>query len=170
MAMETLPDADEAGAADDKLVAQISPLLIPPFNGTNTRKAKVTADVRCETSYALSPVGCTVMHTDTATAQRTARYALEDSIATKSHSMLTSYELSPVGCTSYIVVCTPVCTTLSLAAEGATAAEQRVVRYTLKDINATNFYSMLTSFGLSSVGCTSYCCMHTNIYCCSYGY
>ena len=60
----------EAGAADDKpeyrkLVVQISPLLIPPFNGTNTGKAKVTADVRCETSYALSHVGCTVMHTDT---------------------------------------------------------------------------------------------------------
>ena len=102
----------EAGAVDDKpeyrrLVAHLSPLLIPPFNGTNTRKEKVTADVRYETSYALSLVGCTVTLTDLATAQRTVRYALDDTIATKSHNMLISYGLSPVGCTSCTAVCTP---------------------------------------------------------------
>ena len=41
----------EAGAADDKpeyrkLVGQISPMLMPPYNGPNSRKAKVTADIR----------------------------------------------------------------------------------------------------------------------------
>ena len=49
----------EAGAADDKLeyrklVAQLSPMRIPPFNGTNTRKIRSTADVRYAAPYALS--------------------------------------------------------------------------------------------------------------------
>ena len=89
----------EAGAADDKddyrkLVAQLSPMLIPPFKGTNTRTKQVTADVRYATSYGLSPVGCTASHITVlmATAHLTARYALdaEGVVETSYYNMLTA--------------------------------------------------------------------------------
>ena len=145
-------------------MAQLSPLLIPPFNGTNTRKAKVTADVRYEISYALSPVRCTVTHSDMTNAQRTVRYALDDTVATKFHSMLTSYELSHVGCTSYTAVCTPVYPAAYRAIESAITTGQRTVRYALGDISTTRFYNVLTSYGLSLVGCTSYTAVCTPRY------
>ena len=82
----------EAGATDDKvaymkLVAQLTPMPMPPINGINTRKKQVTTDIRYATQ--LSATDTTVLM---GTAHLTARCALavDGVVATNYYNMLTA--------------------------------------------------------------------------------
>ena len=84
----------EKGAADDspesrKHVGDTTPLLIPPYNGANSRKLKPTADVRCVHHTAHSTAApMNIEHIMTRLAL-TARCALDGVTMTRVDSMLT---------------------------------------------------------------------------------